>query len=69
MAAFCYTEVQGAVDRNDAYDGATPLRPAQTPIAANKLEKASVKAQFRFAQSVIAFRHGDGRNQDLAEGG
>ena len=32
--------------------GTTPLRPPQTEIAANKLEKASVKAQFRFAQSV-----------------
>ena len=32
--------------------GTTPTETRADEIAANKLEKASVKAQFRFAQSV-----------------
>ena len=50
VAAFCYTEESGST-RGNEYDGDNTTETDADRIAANKLEKASKKAQFRFAQS------------------
>ena len=68
-AAYCYTEDSASTIILVLTMGTTPMTTGAAEIAANKLEKASRESSIPLCPIHIAFRHGDGRYQDLADGG